>query len=184
LKLRPVGDDLAVTRNRYLHFDNIDLSYGRAITACCSACGRQFVGKPIGTERTDDVVLRVRVEFDAHKCEPAHLNTSIPGELIDLALLAQGGSVELVDLIIVQITWRALGERAGSELMELAPDGFLIRGLFLCAPPGGVNKSTYHIRRRGELGNSRQLRRRRWCISLPTDPAPPSHSLVTGRTSE
>jgi hypothetical protein len=57
-----------MTRDRYLHFDNIDLSYGRAITACCNACGRQFVGKPIGNERTDDVVLRVREEYDAHQC--------------------------------------------------------------------------------------------------------------------
>jgi hypothetical protein len=58
-----------MTRSRYLHFDNIDLSFGRAITACCNACGRQFVGKPIAKERTDDVVLRVRREYDAHTCE-------------------------------------------------------------------------------------------------------------------
>jgi hypothetical protein len=66
-----VREYLAVTRDRYLHFDNIDLYGGRAITASCNACDRQFIGKPVGNERTDDVVLRVRIEFDAHQCEDA-----------------------------------------------------------------------------------------------------------------
>jgi hypothetical protein len=74
-----VGDYLAMTRDRYLHFDNIDFSYGRAITACCNPCDRIFVGKPVGSERTDDIVLRVRAEYDAHRCRDSAYTETIHG---------------------------------------------------------------------------------------------------------
>ena len=53
---------------RDLKFGNLDLQTGKPISGVCSSCGRMFLGKPNAGERTDDVLLRVRAEFDAHNC--------------------------------------------------------------------------------------------------------------------
>jgi hypothetical protein len=34
----------------------------------CSLCKRQFIGESKPGERTDNVLLRMRAEFDAHNC--------------------------------------------------------------------------------------------------------------------
>jgi hypothetical protein len=55
------------TQDRYLHFDNIDMRRPD-IHARCSHCGQEFSATPKASERVDDVVLRIRAEYDAHKC--------------------------------------------------------------------------------------------------------------------
>lgn len=44
------------------------LEVGRPVTARCPACNRAFRAEPSNGERTDDLILRVRAEFAAHKC--------------------------------------------------------------------------------------------------------------------
>jgi hypothetical protein len=56
-----------VTENRYLQFDNIDMEKPD-ISARCSRCGQEFRAQPKPGERVDDVLLRIRAEFEAHKC--------------------------------------------------------------------------------------------------------------------
>jgi hypothetical protein len=56
-----------MTSDRYLHFDNIDVSEP-AISAWCSRCAREFTAEPRTGERVDDVLLRIRTAFDAHVC--------------------------------------------------------------------------------------------------------------------
>jgi hypothetical protein len=41
---------------------------GSPIKGACSACRRVFVAEPKPGERTDDVLLRMRADFDAHDC--------------------------------------------------------------------------------------------------------------------
>lgn len=53
---------------RYLQFDNIDMERPD-IRSRCSRCGREFRAEPKPTERVDDVLLRMRAEFEAHKCD-------------------------------------------------------------------------------------------------------------------
>lgn len=57
-----------VTENRYLQFDNIDMEEP-TISSRCSRCGREFKAEAKPAERVDDVLLRVRAEFEAHRCE-------------------------------------------------------------------------------------------------------------------
>ena len=52
--------------NRYLQFENI--KQGELIFARCSICKKEFRDDPKPTERTDDVLLRMRAAFDAHQC--------------------------------------------------------------------------------------------------------------------
>lgn len=40
----------------------------KPIRGTCSACSRLFVAEPKEGERTDQVLLRMRAEFDAHDC--------------------------------------------------------------------------------------------------------------------
>jgi hypothetical protein len=56
-----------VTHERYLQFDNIDMEE-LDISARCSQCGQEFRAEPKPGERVDDVLLRIRAEFEAHKC--------------------------------------------------------------------------------------------------------------------
>ena len=54
-------------KERYLQFDNIDMEKPD-ISSRCSCCGREFRAEPKVAERVDDVLLRVRAEFEAHDC--------------------------------------------------------------------------------------------------------------------
>ena len=56
------------TVERYLHFDNIDMGQPY-ISSWCSWCGKTFCAEPKPGERVDDVLLRIRAEFNAHVCE-------------------------------------------------------------------------------------------------------------------
>jgi hypothetical protein len=38
------------------------------VSAQCSACKRVFVAKPGASDRTDDLALRIKAEFDRHDC--------------------------------------------------------------------------------------------------------------------
>ncbi len=51
---------------RELNFSKVET--GKPAMARCSACKRVFVAKPQGNERTDDLLLKIRAEFDAHNC--------------------------------------------------------------------------------------------------------------------
>ena len=57
-----------LSNERYLHFENIDMQEPN-ISSRCSVCGQTFRTVPQGAERVDAVILRVRREFEAHKCE-------------------------------------------------------------------------------------------------------------------
>jgi hypothetical protein len=39
------------------------------ISARCSVCQRVFIAKPGASDRTDDLALRIRAEFDQHNCD-------------------------------------------------------------------------------------------------------------------
>lgn len=53
--------------DRYLHFDNIDMRKPD-ISSQCSHCGQTFKAEPKPGERVDDVLLRIRAQFDSHLC--------------------------------------------------------------------------------------------------------------------
>ena len=50
------------TKDRYLHFENIDMEKPD-ISSRCSCCGREFRAEPKVAERVDDVLLRVRANL-------------------------------------------------------------------------------------------------------------------------
>jgi hypothetical protein len=52
--------------NRYLQFEKIE--QGEPISAWCDRCNKQFRVTPNPGERTDDLLLRLRAEFEAHIC--------------------------------------------------------------------------------------------------------------------
>src|SRR5579862_4919397 len=52
---------------RCLQFANIETD--KPVVAWCSACGRAFMAEPKSGDRTDDLILRVRAEFEAHNCK-------------------------------------------------------------------------------------------------------------------
>ena len=56
-----------VSQNRYLHFENIDMK-APEIHSQCSQCGREFTAQVKAGERVDDVLLRIRDEFNTHLC--------------------------------------------------------------------------------------------------------------------
>jgi hypothetical protein len=56
-----------VADERFLQFDNIDMEKPDVLSRC-SCCGREFRAEPKDAERVDDVLLRIRAEFEAHKC--------------------------------------------------------------------------------------------------------------------
>jgi hypothetical protein len=51
---------------RILQFENLE--QGEPIESRCSLCGRVFIGEFRGNERTDNVLLRMRADFEAHDC--------------------------------------------------------------------------------------------------------------------
>ena len=65
-----VGDLLLfeMPTTRYLRFENIDIKQPE-ISAWCSQCGQSFKGIPQPTELVNEVLLRIRREFDAHDCD-------------------------------------------------------------------------------------------------------------------
>jgi hypothetical protein len=56
-----------VTLERYLQFENIDMEKPD-ISSRCTRWGREFRAEPKPAERVDDVLLRIRAEFEAHEC--------------------------------------------------------------------------------------------------------------------
>ena len=56
--------------NRYLRFQTIDVNEPD-VRASCSQCGKEFVAEPQAGESIENVLRRVRAEFEAHKCEGA-----------------------------------------------------------------------------------------------------------------
>jgi hypothetical protein len=44
------------------------MEQGKPMKGRCSLCNRLFVGDPKPGERADDVLLRMRSDFDAHDC--------------------------------------------------------------------------------------------------------------------
>jgi hypothetical protein len=59
---------LAVTiQQGYLLFDNIDMEQAD-ISSRCSRCGQKFSADPKPGERVDEVLLRIRADFEAHQC--------------------------------------------------------------------------------------------------------------------
>jgi hypothetical protein len=51
---------------RHLRFSNLET--GKPVCASCSECGKIFTAEPKGKDRTDDLLLRIRAEFEAHSC--------------------------------------------------------------------------------------------------------------------
>jgi hypothetical protein len=51
----------------HLYFEHIDMEKAN-ISSLCTRCGKQFSAEPKPGERVDDVLLRIRAEFEAHKC--------------------------------------------------------------------------------------------------------------------
>jgi hypothetical protein len=56
-----------MTHDRYLQFSNIDIQLPD-ISSQCSRCGQEFRAEPTPGERVDDVLLRIRAEFESHTC--------------------------------------------------------------------------------------------------------------------
>lgn len=52
---------------RQLHFSKLEV--GRPVLATCSVCERIFISIPLPGERCDDVILRLRDEFNSHDCQ-------------------------------------------------------------------------------------------------------------------
>ena len=58
---------MLITRERYLHFDNLDMSLP-FISSNCSLCGREFKEAPVSGEHIDLVLMRIRARFDVPEC--------------------------------------------------------------------------------------------------------------------
>jgi hypothetical protein len=54
-------------REAYLRFDNLDMEQPE-ISSRCTCCGQEFRAESRPGERVDDVLLRIRAEFEAHAC--------------------------------------------------------------------------------------------------------------------
>ena len=57
-----------ITVDRCLHFDNIDMEQPE-ISSQCSHCGQKFKAEPMTGEKVEDVLLRIRYEFNSHQCQ-------------------------------------------------------------------------------------------------------------------
>ena len=55
-------------QKRYLHIDNFDLHLS-ALSSQCSECGQQFNGERREGEHIDDLLIRVKAEYEAHVCQ-------------------------------------------------------------------------------------------------------------------
>jgi len=53
---------------RYLHFATLDPK-AETQSGECSSCGRTFLNRQNPSDRMDDVLLRIRSEFDGHNCK-------------------------------------------------------------------------------------------------------------------
>jgi hypothetical protein len=42
---------------------------GESVSARCRLCKRVFLAKPQGSEKTDDLILRIRELFEKHDCD-------------------------------------------------------------------------------------------------------------------
>lgn len=60
---------------QYLQFANIETD--KPVVAWCSVCSQSFLAEPKSGDRTDDMILRVRAEFEAHDCKK-HRTHPIP----------------------------------------------------------------------------------------------------------
>jgi len=69
---RPAAEKAQVTtadNPRYLRFGNV-MQRPDPIHASCSRCDKGFIGRYRSpNERTDEVLMRMRAEFEAHDCE-------------------------------------------------------------------------------------------------------------------
>ena len=72
--------DAVTTPSRYLHFDNIDVVRVR-VHARCSSCGRRFTAEPNSGEMKEEVVMRVRAEFNGHDCSVGHAPSLMVGKV-------------------------------------------------------------------------------------------------------
>jgi hypothetical protein len=57
-----------VKKERSLKFGNTDHSGGQMLNAVCTFRGRTFIDKGNPHETADDVILRMRSDFEAHHC--------------------------------------------------------------------------------------------------------------------
>lgn len=57
---------ILTSAGNYLSF--ADLKLGKRFTAWCSGCGHEFIAEPRTGERDDVRILRMRTEFEKHKC--------------------------------------------------------------------------------------------------------------------
>ena len=57
---------MLITRDRYLHFDNLNMSLP-LISCNCSRCGREFNEVPVPEEHIDLLLMRIRARFDSHE---------------------------------------------------------------------------------------------------------------------
>ncbi|MGB9198502.1 MAG: hypothetical protein WCB53_16395 [Terriglobales bacterium] len=48
------------------------IEQGNPVKGVCSACSRLFVAESKPAERMDDVLLRMRADFEAHDCYETH----------------------------------------------------------------------------------------------------------------
>jgi len=55
---------------RYLHFDNINMK-DPEVSSRCSCCGKEFKSTQVPRERLEEVLRRVKAEFDTHDCNLA-----------------------------------------------------------------------------------------------------------------
>ena len=55
------------SKEPYRNSDNIDIEKSD-IHSCCKACGKEFTVTPRPGERIEDVLSRLRKEYDSHKC--------------------------------------------------------------------------------------------------------------------
>jgi len=53
---------------RYLHFENLDLK-AENLAGECSSCRRTFLSRQNASDSIDDVLLRIRSEFEGHNCQ-------------------------------------------------------------------------------------------------------------------
>jgi hypothetical protein len=64
-----------ISVDRYLQFANIDMQTPD-ISSQCSHCGQTFKAEPTPGERVDDVLLRIRAQFDSHSCHEGLMQAS------------------------------------------------------------------------------------------------------------
>jgi hypothetical protein len=66
-KLFDPCDTVCVKERRTLEFDT--MHSGESVSARCRLCKRVFLAKPQGSEKTDDLILRIRELFEKHDCD-------------------------------------------------------------------------------------------------------------------